>query len=582
MNAQHQFSPSERELLYRLIALRRDTRHFQAGAQVDGAVLQRLLLAAHQAPSVGLMEPWRFIRLRDPALREQASVLVAQERDATAEALGERAAEFLRLKVEGMRECAEVFAIVLSPDDGTVFGRRSMPREMALCSAACAVENLWLAARAENLGMGWVSMFDPVALGKLLGLPQGAMPIGLLCIGPVERFYEQRMLEQEGWRLGRLSANPDAPLWSEDRWQDETPSPALPAAAAPDGTDAADLIPQIDALHEPELAAALRLRIDEKTKPLGALGQLEELMLKLGLILGTEAPLLQAPQMLVFAGDHGLAARGVSAYSSDVTWQMVENFLAGGAAVNVLARQHGLSMTVVDAGVRHDFVPRPGLVIAKVAPGTADALSGPAMSAAQCATAIRRGRDLLRQRPGNAVLLGEMGIGNSSSAALLLARVGGHPIEACVGRGTGLDDAQLRHKTAVLAEVLARHPQAQAPLEALSAFGGFEIAMMTGAVLQAALERRVILVDGFIASSAVLVASRLQPAVLQRCVFAHRSQEPGHQLMLAALQAQPLLDLGLRLGEGSGAALAWPLLVSACKVLREMASFAQAGVSRKA
>ena len=340
-------------------------------------------------------------------------------------------------------------------------------------------------------------------------------------------------------------------------------------------------IPHIESLANPSLAAALQTRIDQKTKPLGALGQLETLMLRLGLILGTEAPALQEPQMMVFAGDHGLAARGVSAYPSDVTWQMVENFLAGGAAVSVLARQHGLALTVVDAGVRHDFAPRAGLEIAKIGAGTADALEGPAMSAAECSAAIESGRRLLRERPGNTVLLGEMGIGNTSSAALLLARLTGQDIRACVGRGTGLDDAQLQRKTEILAQVLDRHPEAQAPLEALAAFGGFEIAMMVGTVLQAALEKRVIVVDGFIASSAVLVASQLQPAVLERCVFAHRSHEPGHRLMLQALQAEALLDLGLRLGEGSGAALAWPLLQSACRILAEMASFASAGVSNK-
>ena len=220
IDAQHAFSAEERELVYRLIALRRDTRHFQPGAQVDDAVLQRLLRAAHQAPSVGLMEPWRFIRLRDMALRERAVALVQQERDATAAALDDRAAEFLKLKVEGLRECAEVLAVVLAPDDGTVFGRRSMPREMALCSAACAVQNLWLSARAENLGMGWVSMLDPAALGALLRVPAGALPIGLLCLGPVDRFYEQRMLEETGWRQGRATHDPHAPLWSDDGWRD--------------------------------------------------------------------------------------------------------------------------------------------------------------------------------------------------------------------------------------------------------------------------------------------------------------------------------------------------------------------------
>ena len=220
MNAQHHFSEQERELFYQLVALRRDTRHFLAGGQVDEVVLRRMLLAAHQAPSVGLMEPWRFIRLRQPAVREQVVALVARERDATAAAMGERAAEFLRLKVEGLRECAEVMAVVLAPDDGTVFGRRTLPREMALCSSACAVENLWLAARAENLGMGWVSMFDPQAMAQALHLPDGAMPLGLLCIGPVDHFYEQRMLEAQGWRLGRLQQDPQAALWSDDHWQD--------------------------------------------------------------------------------------------------------------------------------------------------------------------------------------------------------------------------------------------------------------------------------------------------------------------------------------------------------------------------
>jgi len=260
---------------------------------------------------------------------------------------------------------------------------------------------------------------------------------------------------------------------------------------------------------------------------------------------------------------------------------MVENFLAGGAAVSVLARQHGLALTVVDAGVRHDFAPRPGLVQRKIAPGTADALAGPAMSEAQCAAAITAGREVVQALPGNALLLGEMGIGNTSAAALLLARLTDQPIELCVGRGTGLDDAGLARKVRVLRDVLARHAQATAPLAALAAFSGLEIAMMSGAVLQAALEGRVIVVDGFIASSAVLVAARVQPAVLSRCVFAHCSDEAGHALMLRALEAQPLLTLGLRLGEGSGAALAWPLLESACRLLGEMASFESAGVSRQ-
>jgi len=338
---------------------------------------------------------------------------------------------------------------------------------------------------------------------------------------------------------------------------------------------------QVPSVADASLSAQLQHLLDNKTKPLGSLGRLESLAHQLGLIQATRAPTLQQPQMLVCAGDHGLAARGVSAYPSDVTWQMVENFLAGGAAVSVLSRQHGIALTVADCGVRHDFAPRPGLAMCKVAPGTADSLMGPAMTEAECEQAVRNGLQLVKGLPGNALLIGEMGIGNTSAASLLLSRLAGLDVAKVTGAGTGLDDEGIRRKTEVLRAVLAQHPDATTPWQALQAFGGFEIATLVGAVWQAAAERRVVVVDGFIASSAVLVASRLQPAVLGYCVFAHRSGERGHARMLEALDAQPLLDMGLRLGEGSGAALAWPMLASACAILNEMASFESAGVSQK-
>ena len=340
-------------------------------------------------------------------------------------------------------------------------------------------------------------------------------------------------------------------------------------------------IPPVANIAQPELVARLQHKLDNKTKPLGSLGRIESLALHIGRVLGQDAPELHEPQLVVFAGDHGLAARGVSAYPSDVTWQMVENFLAGGAAVSVLARQHGIGLTVVDCGVRHEFAPRPGLLIRKLALGTSDALDTSAMTDSQCEQALANGVALVQALPGNALLLGEMGIGNTSAASLLLSRLSSLDIADCTGAGTGLDAPAVQRKIEVLRAVLARHPDARSPLAALAAFGGFEIATMVGAVLQAAAQRRVIVVDGFIASSAVLVASALQPAVLQRCVFAHRSGERGHALMLNHLKAEPLLDLGLRLGEGSGAVMAWPLLVSACAILRDMASFESAGVSRQ-
>ncbi len=334
-------------------------------------------------------------------------------------------------------------------------------------------------------------------------------------------------------------------------------------------------------IQDAVLAARVQQRIDHLTKPLGALGRIEALALQMALVQGSEAPTLQHPQLVVFAADHGIAAQGVSAFPQAVTLQMVANMLAGGAAVSVLARQHGLALTVVDCGVAADIAPQAGLHTAKVRAGTADSSTGPAMSAADCAAAVDHGRALLHGLPGNVLLLGEMGIANTSSAALLMARLTGLPLAACVGRGTGLDDAGLQHKHAVLQRALQLHAAAVEPLAALAALGGLEIATMVGAVLQAAEERRLIVVDGFITTAAVAVAAALQPPVLQRCVFAHGSAENGHARWLLLLGVRPLLDLGLRLGEGSGAALAWPLLKSAELVLAEMASFESAGVSNR-
>ena len=329
-------------------------------------------------------------------------------------------------------------------------------------------------------------------------------------------------------------------------------------------------LPKIDSLKDAELATALAHKIGRKTVPQGALGRLATLAQQLGAILSTTEPRLDQPQLVVFAADHGIVARGVSAYPSDVTWQMVGNFLAGGAAVSVLARQHGIAQTVVDCGVRHDFAPTDGLLIRKIAPGTQDCSTGPAMTRAQCEQALGNGMALVKGLPGNALLLGEMGIGNTSAATLLTARLGGLDVADGIAR-----------KIEVLREALAANAAATEPLDALAALGGFEVATMVGAILQAAAERRVIVVDGFIASAAVLVATRLAPPVAQRCVFAHRSDERGHALLLDLLSAEPLLDMGMRVGEGSGAALAWPLLQSACAILNEMASFESAGVSDK-
>lgn len=334
------------------------------------------------------------------------------------------------------------------------------------------------------------------------------------------------------------------------------------------------------------LVAKLQAKINNKTKPIGALGQLESLAIQLGLIQQSEAIALKQPQIVVFAGDHGIVDEGVSAYPQVVTAQMVANMLGiagkpGNAGVNVLAHQHNFNLTVVDAGVASELPEHPHLLQLKIAPSTRNSVLAPAMSDLQGLAALQAGMDVVRQLAGNVVAFGEMGIGNTSSAALILSLFTPLPIDDCAGRGTGLTDDQMKKKIYALTRAYRRHKDAKKPFDILCAVGGFEIAMMAGAMLQAASERRVILVDGFIAGAAALVAVGLAPACKDYMVFCHVGAEFGHRAMLKALAALPLLDLGLRLGEGTGALLAWPLVVSSARLLNEMASFESAGVSHK-
>jgi nicotinate-nucleotide--dimethylbenzimidazole phosphoribosyltransferase len=379
------------------------------------------------------------------------------------------------------------------------------------------------------------------------------------------------------------------------------------------------------------LKSELQAKIDQKTKPLGSLGHLESLALKIGLVQNTLTPCLSKPTVLIFAGDHGIVESGISAYPQSVTAQMVANFLSGGAAINVFAKQNQLELLIVDAGVNADLPAHPQLIDAKIAKGTKSFLTEPAMSSSQCETAIHRGAELVMQQYQsgcNCIGFGEMGIGNTSSADLLAHCLSDLTLTQCVGRGTGLDDNQLQHKHDVLQQALDFHkgliplmvrrptevPVVQAqgqgvdsvrpesfdyaqespveglsqsfqgivrPLDVLATFGGFEIAMMVGAYLKAAELGMVILVDGFIASAALLVAYKLQANVLDYCIFSHMSSEQGHQALLSYLNAQPLLNLDLRLGEGSGIAVAYPLIQSAVLFLNEMATFADAGVDGK-
>ncbi|MBV8635816.1 MAG: nicotinate-nucleotide--dimethylbenzimidazole phosphoribosyltransferase [Burkholderiaceae bacterium] len=339
-------------------------------------------------------------------------------------------------------------------------------------------------------------------------------------------------------------------------------------------------IPQIQPTHEAALSAALDHAISSKTKPPGSLGMLEAVAKQIGLIQGSSKPGLTQPAILVFAGDHGVVAENISPYPQSVTWQMVENFLAGGAAINVFARANGCKIRVIDAGVNHEFAKREKLLDRKVGFGTRNFAVEPAMSREQCETALRRGMELVDTLEGNVVGFGEMGIGNTTSAAAIMHALSGIAASDCVGAGTGLDAAGIAHKCDVIAAAVARHGVSE-PLDVLATFGGFEIAMMAGAMLRAGELRKVLLIDGFIVTSALMVALRLQPALRDYCVFSHCSNENGHKAMLRHLDAKPLLQLDLRLGEGTGCALAMPLLRSATAFLAEMATFESAHVSDK-
>lgn len=324
---------------------------------------------------------------------------------------------------------------------------------------------------------------------------------------------------------------------------------------------------------------AIQHAIDTKTKPLGALGAIETLAAQIARIQDTLTPRLDRCRLIIFAGDHGIAAEGVSAYPQEVTRQMLANFLTGGAAANIFARVNGVDLHVVDAGVAGAAVQVPGLTSRRIAAGTRNSAVEAAMTSEQCETALGSGREIGQNITAEVVAFGEMGIANTSSASLIVHKLTGVELDVLIGCGTGLDAAGLARKRVVLARATARTPARLDACEALREYGGFEVVMMVGAFIGAAQAGAVVLVDGFIASAAALAAVELAPPLREYLVFAHRSAEPGHHVVLESLSARPVLDLEMRLGEGTGALLAWPILKCAAAMLSDMATFETAGIS---
>ncbi|WP_249010717.1 nicotinate-nucleotide--dimethylbenzimidazole phosphoribosyltransferase [Conexibacter sp. DBS9H8] len=568
------FEEPERRGLYHAIEARRDIRRFRPDP-LDPAALERILAAAHAAPSVGLMQPWRFITVTDPGTLAAMQAIAQRERLTQAPFLDERAGAYLDLKLEGIREAPLNLCVCCDRRPGEeILGRHTIP-DTDLYSTCLAIENLWLAARAEGVGVGWVSFYDEGDVRTLLGMPAHVIPVAWLCLGYPDERPTRPGLEAAGW--GRRSPLADH-IFSE-RW----PAPAPPAeGAAPRdcGVSAADLSGPVRP-GEHRATLAIRDRSDELIKPPGSLGALESLLERWAAVTGGPPPAAPRAAILVLAADHGVAAHGTSLYPSRVSGQVAAAAARGESAIGVLARTLGARLVVADIGLRG---PRqPGLRDLRVREGTADICTGPAMTAPEFARAHSEGERLAADLcvEADVLVLGEIGIANTTAASAVLAGLLGLPAEAVCGRGAGLDAQGVAHKaTVVAAAVAANAPDPRAPLEVLRELGGLEFAALAGAIRGAAVAGTPILLDGFAVGVAALAAVRADPTLRDYLFAGHRSAEPAHAIVLRQLGLEPLLDQRLRLGEASGAALALPLIGLAGALHAEMGTFTESGVDR--
>jgi nicotinate-nucleotide--dimethylbenzimidazole phosphoribosyltransferase len=557
------YPPRALDAVHRVIAERRDIRRFRPDPVPDD-VLTRVLEAAHKAPSVGLMQPWRLITVRDANTRSAVRALAQRERIRQADRFDDRARHFLDQKVEGVVEAP--LGVVVCCDHGDpgaeVLGRGTIP-ETDVYSTACAIQNLWLAARAEGLGVGWVSFYRPHDLRDLLGIPDRVDPIAYLCVGWPDERPVRPGLEAAGWS----HRTPLASVVMEERWREDH------AGAPPGATPALDRV----------AATAARDRLDQLVKPAGSLGALEPLIERWAQTTGEPPPERPRAAVLVLCADHGHVHRGTSLWDADVSAQVAAAAARGDSAVGVLARDGGHDLVVADVGLSGPTPP--GVRDLKVARGSADMIAGDALTEAQIEAALEAGRALVAEaaeRGADCVVLGEIGIGNTTTTAALTAALTGAPPSRTVGRGAGMDAAGLDRKRALVAEALDRHSAAGlGPREALRKLGGLELAALTGATLEAAGRGIPVVLDGYATGAAALAAVRMEPTAGEVLFASHRSAEPGHDLVLEELGLEPLLDLRLRLGEASGGLLALPIVAAAGVLHRRMATFTEAGVDRR-
>ncbi|MFC9942691.1 nicotinate-nucleotide--dimethylbenzimidazole phosphoribosyltransferase [Streptomyces pratensis] len=571
------YDDAEREAVLRVMRERRDIRNGFRSDPIPHEVLLRVLEAAHTAPSVGHSQPWDFVVIRSAETRRSMHELAQRQREAYAKSLPKgRAKQFKEMKIEAILDTPVNIVVTADPTRGGrhTLGRHTQP-QMAPYSSALAVENLWLAARAEGLGVGWVSFFDEREMVRALGLPEHLEVVAYLCVGYVDEFPEEPELMQAGWSKRRpLSWVVHEETYGRRALPGEEPHSLLQ-----------ETIAGIRPLDAKALGEAWE-RQKRMTKPAGALGMLEIISAQLsGLSRLCPPPVPEPAAVAIFAGDHGVHAQGVTAWPQEVTGQMVANFLGGGAVCNAFAAQVGAEVCVVDVGVAAELPATPGLLPRKVRPGTADFTTGPALTREEVLAAIEVGIETARDlvAAGNKGLLtGEMGIANTTaSAALICVYTDLDPAEV-TGRGTGINDEMHARKVDVVRRALDLHqPDPADPIGVLAAVGGLEHAAMAGFLLGGASLRTPVILDGVSAGAAALVARAIAPEALAACIAGHRSAEPGHVAALNKLGLRPLVDLDLRLGEGTGALLALPIVQSAARAMHEVATFDSAGVTEK-
>lgn len=574
------YPDDQREVVYRVIAERRDVRRFRSD-DVPEPVLERVLAAAHRAPSVGLMQPWRLIVIRDLQTRTAVRRLAQRERLRQADRFDARIREFLDKKIEGVVEAPLGICVCCDhgEPDTEILGRGTIP-ETDIYSTCCAIENLWLAARAEGLGVGWVSFYRPVDMRALLHIPARVDPVAYLCLGWPDERPVRPSLEAAGWS-SRLPLNA---VRMHERWSETDPETAGENDSEARSVQAAQTAGGPAAQRtglDRAAAIAARDRLDELVKPAGSLGLLEAVIERWAAIAGGPPPARVRAGVLVCAADHGHVHHRTSLFDGAVSVQVAAAAARGETAVGVLARRAGHELLIADVGLA---APTPaGVRNAKIAQGSADMTVQPALSPEQLEAALQTGAALareLRHRGSSCLLLGEIGIGNTTTSAALACALTGSSPQTMIGRGTGVDAAGLERKRAVVARALERHGSKLPAREALCAVGGLELAALAGAACEAARLRLPVLLDGYAVAAAALAAVQMQATVAEGLIAGHRSAEPGHDLLLAELGLEPLLDLRLRLGEASGALLALPLIEAAGALHAEMGTFEESHVAR--